>query len=247
VTLPSIRIYLSALVAVFVLSCTSDPVGPQDIRDLQAIDTIEVDGRVLEVYATAPVISGYNGVSLRVLENGAVVRNSTIRITPTFALGAFRSSCPVVQPTSADDRGLYNSEIFFYTASDTSWSLNVDMLRDGKVLYSFIVPVRVTSSPNAKLRKGMDGTQWIVAIDPDKSRVNIHQRLSDVEFAVIGDVKASISTSNGSIETPHESDLSIDAHGWCTSSKPLPSGPLTINVDLRRDSSTIGRVVFVRE
>lgn len=246
-TLRTMCVFLVGLLAVCFTSCTTDPVGPDEITDMQAIDTISSGGRVLEVYALAPVISGYNGVALRILENGEVVRNASLRITPVFALGNVRSSCPVVQPLSSDNRGLYNSEIFFYTASDTAWTLNVDMVRDGTVLYSFIVPVRVTSSPNAKLRKGMDGSQWIVALDPAKSRVNIHQRINNLEFKVVDDVTASISTTIGTTETPLDANLTIDANGWCTSSKPLPTGPLTINVDLQRDSSTIGRVVFVRD
>lgn len=243
--------YLSTLVTslftVFALSCTTEPVGPVPIDDWQAIDTITVGGRVLEVYALAPVISGYNGVALRVLENGGVVRNASLRITPVFKLGSVNSSCPVVQPDGSDDRGLYTSEIFFYMASDSAWTLNVDMVRDGEVLYSFIVPVSVTTSPNAKLRKGTDGSQWIVALDPDRNRVNIHQRVSDMEFKVADDVQATLSTTIGSTETPLDANLMIDAKGWCTSSKPLPTGPLTINVDIQRDSTYIGRVVFARE
>lgn len=245
--LRTLRVILAGLLGVCIVSCSSDPVGPTDITDMQAIDTIHAGGRVLEVYAMAPVISGYNGVALRVLENGAVVRNASLRITPMFSLGSVRSSCPVVQPSNPDDRGLYNSEIFFYMASENAWTLNVDMVRDGQVLYSFIVPVRVTSSPNAKLRKGMDGSQWIVALDPAQSRVNVHQRIGELEFKVIDDVTATISTTVGTTETPLDANLSVDANGWCTSSKPLPTGPLTINVDLQRDSSVIGRVVFVRE
>lgn len=243
----TLSIFLVGLLALFVLSCSSDPVGPASIDDMQAIDTITSGGRVLEVYALAPVISGYNGVALRVIENGDVVRNASIRITPMFSLGSVRSSCPVVQPTGADDRGLYGSEIFFYMASDSAWTLNVDMVRDGQVLYSFTVPVRVTSAPNAKLRKGMDGSQWIVALDPAKNRVNVHQRISALVFSVANDVTATISTTIANTETPLDANLTIDASGWFTSSKPLPSGPLTINVDLQRDSSTIGRVIFERE
>ncbi|MDZ4746800.1 MAG: hypothetical protein SGJ05_12465 [bacterium] len=243
----TLSIFVTLLVACLVFSCSSDPVGPEDITDMQAIDTVVVEGRVLEVYATAPVISGYNGVALRVLENGEVVRNASLRITPRFDLGTFHSSCPVIQPAGADGRGLYASEIFFYMASDSAWSLNIDMVRDNQILYSFTVPVRVTSSPNAKLRKGADGIQWIVALDPNHSRVNVHQRISDMQFAIADDVKATISTTVGTTETPLASNLVIDSRGWCTSPVPLPSGPLTINVDLQRDSSTIGRVLFVRE
>lgn len=240
-------IFLASLSALFLLSCSSDPVGPSVITDLQAIDTITAGGRVLEVYAMAPVISGYNGVALRVLDNGSVVRNASLRITPMFNLGNVHSSCPVVQPVGADDRGLYSSEIFFYMASDSAWTLNVDMVRDGQVLYSFVVPVSVLSAPNAKLRKGMDGSQWIVALDPALCRVNVHQRLSDVDFKVVPDVRASISTTVGDVETPLDDNLVIDSNGWCTSSKPLPAGPLTINIDLKRDSSTIGRILFERQ
>jgi hypothetical protein len=214
----------AVVVALMLTSCatSTDPTASQ--RSLVATSS-KGDVR-LDVYATRPLVSGYNEIFFKIHRNGVLDRSAHLHMTPMMYMGSHDHSCPSIAPSETPDNdGFHSAAVMFTMPSDSLWFLNM-VVHDAEHAVADSISVRVpVGSGNTVnvLRYGTNGTMVVTMMPPSawKEGLNnvtflLHTTEDGLNFVAVEDAVLSLTPSMPSMG--HGSHGNVDpghiGNGW---------------------------------
>ncbi len=125
------------LIATVMVSCTKDPINPQDQLNYVKVGEAVSSGSTfnVEFFAADSLFVGYNKVYLKITEKlgGLPVTQASLVLHPLMDMVTFSHACPFDNPAENPDKdGYFAGAVMFSMIGTNSWSLTVDVSANGK-------------------------------------------------------------------------------------------------------------------
>lgn len=197
----------AAVITLLFIGCAKDNLEPNKATDhaLKIAEGYAIGAGVqVQLYAAAPLTTGYNFVSIALTDSvsGQSIEEAPITIMPMMDMGTMKHSAPVENPASKATNKRFNGALVFTMPSGTMGSWTVEVMvtvngRQGKAT----LPATITEPRQSKLKSFVSKVDnkkyWVALVQPTAPKVGVN----DLELAIY--------EAKGMMAFPADSSLAV--------------------------------------
>lgn len=198
---------IAVAITLLFVGCAKDNMQPNKATDdaLKIAEAYAIGAGVqVQLYATAPLTTGYNSVSIALTDSvsGQPIEDAPITLMPMMDMGTMKHSAPVENPASKATNKRFNAALVFTMPSGTmgSWSVEVMITvkgRQGKAT----LPVTITEPRQSRIKSFVSKVDnkkyWVALVQPTAPKVGVN----DLELAIY--------EAKGMMSFPADSSLAV--------------------------------------